>query len=158
MEHDLNPSRVRLLKSAAYAASDSFPDPFSWYSQRTGQILVKTKTKQNAVLAVVGRVLENRLDCSAKGNFGKRDNENFAKAKYQFLLGKADNTIFAPDFDTALLKFQQLQSTIATWPDRQNFIVDDCQKTVLRFTRQIFEERRPAVKGTIIILFTNTLC
>ena len=79
--------------------SDNFPAPFLWYSQRTGQILVKTKSKQNAVLAVIGRVLENCLDCSAWGNFGKREWEKLVKAKYHLLLGKPDNMDFAMDFD-----------------------------------------------------------
>lgn len=148
MQTDLNTCREKLLKSTVYAASPIFADTFSWHSQRTGQVLVKTKNKQNAVLAVVGRVLENRCDCSAKGNFDNRTWEKLAKAKYQFLLGKPQNTVFAGDFDTALKKLNGLQNTIATWPERENFIVRDNQETVLRFTRTIFEQRRPTIKGT----------
>lgn len=147
MENDLHCLRDRLLNSSAYAANVNFPDPFSWHSQRTGQILVKKKTKQNAVIAVVGRVLENRLHCSAQGNFGNREGEKLAKAKYHLLLGKPDKTVFATDFETALHKLHGLQNSIATWPERENFIVRDNQQTVLRFTRAIFEERRPAIRG-----------
>ena len=148
MENDLNTCRERLLKSGAYAASPTFADTFSWHSQRTGQILVKKKTKQNAVLAVVGQVLENRFDCSAKGNFGNRDGEKLTKAKYQLLLGKPEKTVFATDFDTAMEKLRGLQDTIATWPEREHFIVRDNQQAVFRFTQTVFEQRRPAIKGT----------
>ena len=147
MEQDLNNCREKLLKLSAYAASENFPNS-SWFSQRTGQILIKTKSKQNAILAVVGRVLENRLDCSACGNFGKRDREQLAKAKYQFLLGKPEKTVFAADFETALHNFCQIQDTIAIWLEQEHFLVRDNQQTVLRFTRSIFKQRRAAIQRT----------
>ena len=41
--------------------------------------------KQNAVISVVARVLNSRLDCTAVGNLGNRSTENLLTVKYQLL-------------------------------------------------------------------------
>jgi hypothetical protein len=153
MELNRSPSRTRLLRSSAYTAGETCRNTFTWHSQRTGDILIKTTTKENAVLAVVGRVLESRLDCSATGNFQNRDWETLAKAKYHLLLGKPDDTVFADDFNIALENLANFQTLIATSNDRENFIVRERQQRALRFTRDIFRERRPAIERLSVFDF-----
>ena len=69
MEHDLLPRQTQLLNSDSYVANTTFRNVFTWYSQKTGNILIEKQSKKNAILAVVGKVLENRMDCEGHGNF-----------------------------------------------------------------------------------------
>lgn len=151
MEDDLTSERTKLLSSEAYAAHRKFRDTFSWYSQRTGgDILIDSTSKQNAVVAVVGCVPESRLDCDARGGFRKRNFEMLAKAKYQLLIQKPTDCEFADDFDVALQNLTHIQSLVESPSHRsENFIIQEHREKKLRFTREVFEERHPAVKGTL---------
>ena len=149
MEHDLTVPRARLLKSKAYTANSNCNSAFSWHTQKNGDILIDKTSNANAVLAVVGEVLENRLDCTPSGNYHEWDRQTLAKSKYHLLLGKPMKTPFADDFDAAIKNLTSFQNAIAVWPDRENLIVFDKRQRALRFTREIFEERHPAVAGTM---------
>lgn len=148
MVHDLLPWRSRLLNSDCYVATPHFPDSFIWYSQKTGHIVIENESKKNVILAVVGKVLENRMDCEGHGTFRNWSFQTLPKAKYQLLLGKPCDTPFKEDFDIALDHISTLQGKIATGTNRQNFIVEDGGETALRFTHDIFEKRQLPVKRT----------
>lgn len=150
MDHDLLPWRSRLLKSDSYVPTPYFPHNFIWYSQKTSHIVIEKQSKKNAVLAVVGKVLENRMDCEGHGNFRNQTFEILPKAKYQLLLGKPTDTPFEEDFDVAINNLSALQDRIATHADRSNLIVEDCDAKALRFTRDIFEKRQPHVRGMYV--------
>ncbi|KAN0130405.1 hypothetical protein V8E53_011806 [Lactarius tabidus] len=149
MEHDLTISRAKLLKLNAYTANNNCHSAVSWHSQKTGNILINSLSSANAVLAVVGEVLENCLDCSASGNYHKYNGQSLSKAKYQLLLGKPTKSPFSDDFNSAIKNLSGIQSAIAVWPDWENLIITDKQQKTLRFTQEIFEERHPAVKGML---------
>ena len=152
MEHDLNPRRTRLLNSNSYVASAGCKKNVVWYSEKAGHVLIESDTKKNAVLAIVGKVEENRLDCDGHGNFRKRifqtGCETLDKAKYQLMLGKPMDTLFADDFDIVVDTVSSLQGNIAEGGTRENFILKECQERFLRFTRGIFEPRNQTEKGT----------
>ena len=151
MEHDLQPRRTRLLKSNSYVASPGCKNSVTWYREKAGNVLIEPNTKTNAVLAVIGEILENRLDCDGHGNFRKRvfqtGIETLDKAKYQLLLGKPNDTPFAADFDVAVDTLSYMQGKIATAADRENLIIRERQEKTLRFTREIFETRTQADYG-----------
>lgn len=149
MDHDLTIPRAKLLKSKAYTANNHCCSAFLWHSQKNGDILIDKLSNANAVLAVVGEVLENRLDCSPSGNYHERKGQTLEKSKFELLLGKPMKTPFADDFDTTIKNLTSFQNLIAVWPDRENLICFDKRQRSLRFTREIFEERRPAVAGTL---------
>lgn len=145
MDHDLHPRRTRLLKSNSYVASTGCKNSIAWYTEKSGNVLIEVDTKRNAVLAIVGKVLEKWLDCDGHGNFRKRvfqtGLETLKKAKYQVLLGRPDDTPFTEDFDIAVETLSSLQGNIAVSPDRENFIIKERRERSLRFTRGIFEPR-----------------
>ena len=86
MELNLTRYHDQLLTENFYAAARTFSASFTWHSQRNGDVLINRKTKQNAIVSVVARVLESRLDCTAMGNLGNRSAENLLTVKYQLLL------------------------------------------------------------------------
>lgn len=152
MEHHLVRYRDQLLNANCYAAADSFCTSFSWHSQRNGNILIDNKTKQNGVVSVVARVLDNRLDCTAVGNLGNRPVSNLPSAKYQILLGKPTDTVFADDFTKVLENLEKLQNIAAPDKKKENLIVTERGIDVVRFTRPVFEQRRPPLPGEFNIL------
>ncbi|KAF8263716.1 hypothetical protein EI94DRAFT_1485913, partial [Lactarius quietus] len=85
-----------------------------WCSDRSGHVLVDSLTSGNAVASIVGRVLDFRLNCGPTGSYLKCGVGSLATAKFQFQLGRPDNTPFAADFDKVLEVFNQLQSATAT--------------------------------------------
>ena len=148
MEHNLVHYREQLLKENCYAAAYSFRHSFSWLSQRTGDILIEDKSKQNAIISVVARVLDNHLDCTAVGNLGNRPPDKLPSVKFQILLGKPTGTVFADDFATVLDNLEQISNDTTPGEKKENLIVTERGVNVLRFTRPVFERRQPPVPGT----------
>lgn len=101
----------------------------AWYKEKSGNVLIEANTKRNAVLAIVGKVLKNHLDCDGHGNFRKwvfqTGLETLKKAKYQVLLGRPNDTPFAEDFDIAVETLSSLQGNIAVSLDHENFIIKE---------------------------------
>ncbi|KAN0141070.1 hypothetical protein V8E53_000826, partial [Lactarius tabidus] len=153
MQHNLSRYRDQLLTVDCHGASKTFTSSVSWLPQRTGNILVDSKTNQNAVISVVGRVLDNRLDCSSLGNHGKRPPAKFPTAKFHLLLGKPTKTIFADDFDITMKNLENIQDNIGSTKNHQNLVVCERGDHALRFTRSVFETRQPPIPGTSLTNF-----
>ena len=149
MEHNLVQYREQLLREDCYAAAHNFRHSFSWLSQRTGDILIEDKSKQNAVISVVARVLDNRFDCTAAGNLGNRPLDKLPSVKFQLLLGKPTDTVFADDFNKVLDNLNQISNNAAPGEKKENLIVTECGVDVLRFTCPVFEQQRPPVRGSV---------
>ena len=143
MEHNLNPCHTHLLNSNSYVASSGCKNFVAWYMEKVGHVLIEPDTKKNAVLAIVGKVLENCLDCNRHGNFRKQNFQSgcktMDKAKYQVMLGKPDNTPFADNFNIAVDTLATLQDKIAHGPDCKNLIIKEQQVRMLCFMRGIFK-------------------
>ena len=151
MTDELIIRRDNLHKSTSYGGNENFHSASTWQSQKWGHILVDDSTNENAVLAVVGQILENGLQCSASGNFHRRNYETLQKAKYQVMLGKPKKTVFADDFDLTIKKLAAFQADIASYPTRENFIVLDGRQKTLRFTHDIFEKRARSDQGAFYL-------
>ncbi|KAN0130933.1 hypothetical protein V8E53_011311 [Lactarius tabidus] len=149
MQHNLSRYRDQLLTVDCHGASKTFTSSVSWLPQRTGNILVDLKTNQNAVISVVGCVLDNRLDCSSLGNHGKRPPAKFPTAKFHLLLGKPTKTIFADDFDIMMKNLENIQDNIGSTKNHQNLVVCERGDHALRFTRSVFETRQPPIPGVV---------
>jgi hypothetical protein len=147
MEHDLSHYRDNLVTVPCYAANNALHSSVSWLAQRTGDILINTESNQNVVISVVGRVLDNRLDCTAIGNLGNRAVDKLPTAKYHLLLAKPTDTIFLDDFHTAIANLEKVEKKIGSTKNFQNLIVNDRDSRVLRFTRPVFETRSPPISG-----------
>lgn len=141
MQHNLEHYRTQLLLARFYAAHPLYIQSTQWRSERSGHVLVDTSTSGHAVASVVGRVLDNHLNCGPSGGYLNCGVGSLVGAKYQFFLRRPDNTPFAADFDKAVQNLEQLQSKTASTSARHNLIVVDGQSCNIRFTRNVFEKR-----------------
>ena len=148
MEHNLPLYRANIVQSASYAACPGFLPALGWRTDKAGHVLVSKSSNENAVVSVIGRVLELRLDCGPTGNFVKGRFGGLQTAKYHCLLEKPDKTPFANDFDKSLSNFERVQSNIASTANKNNFIIVDGQQKHLRFTRYVFEKRERVLEGS----------
>jgi hypothetical protein len=142
MEHDLHGLRATLLQNELYGASPDFVQSVRWGNEKSGHILYEKSEKGNstrtkAVVSVVGRVLEDRLNCGANGNFINKAYGSLHKAKYQVRLAKPTETPFGPDFDTVHGNLKTLQTQRAATQIHKNLIDED----ELRFSENVFEQR-----------------
>ena len=151
MEHNLPLYRANIIQSPSYAACPGFIPALGWRTDKAGHVLVNKSSNENAVVSVIGRVLELRLDCGPTGNFIKGRFGGLQTAKYHCLLEKPDKTPFANDFDNSLSNFERVQSDIASTANKNNFIVVDGQQKHLRFTKYVFEKRERALEGSYSI-------
>jgi hypothetical protein len=125
MQHNLKQYRSQLLLARFYAAHPQYVHETKWCSERSGHVLVDMLTSGHAVTCVVGHVLDYHLNCGPSGGYLNRGVGSLVGAKYQFHLGKPENTPFAADYDKALEIFEQLQLTIASSPACRNLIIID---------------------------------
>lgn len=147
MKHNLQRYHDILLHENGYGAATQFSSSYAWHPLKTGDVLIDTRNKQNAVISVVSRVLENRLDCTPSGNFSDRPFDKLATSKYHLLLGVPEDTVFAADYDIAMQNLESVQQKIAPGKVGQNLIVLERDKKVLRFTRPVFEPHHPQLSG-----------
>jgi hypothetical protein len=113
-----------------------------WANEKSGHVLLEKmekekSTRTKAVVSVVGRVLEDRLNCGPNGNFINKVYGSLRKAKYQLRLAKPTETPFGSDFDTVQDNVRILQAQRAATETHKNFIDDD----ELRFSENVFEQR-----------------
>lgn len=146
-----------LLKSNSYGGNPHFQTAFTWQSQKLGHVLVNKSTNENAVLAVIGQVIEKGLQCSSSGNYHNCENETLEKAKFQLFLGKPVKTIFADDFDMTIKKLASFQTDMALYPCRENFIMPNGRQKTLRFTHNVFEKKTETDNGAIYCLLGITM-
>jgi hypothetical protein len=146
--------RDYLLQNKAYATSADFLRSIGWPWpwQKYGEALVNKSTSENAIITVVGRVLERRLDCGPTGNFKGRYGP-LKKAKYHLLLEKPCGTPFASDFDKIVAVLSKIQGAIASSSNcLDHLIVPDAPLKLLRFTRNIFTKRDCVLEGLCFML------
>ena len=147
MEHDLPLYRSELLLSDSYAAIPGFLPTLRWHPDKFGVVLAR-ETGDIAIVSVVGRVLEKKLDCGPQGNFFHKGRYGgLETAKFRLYLGKPTDTPFEEDFDKTIAGLRKVQDGIASTLKHLNLIEVDGQDTHLRFTRNVFEERECILIG-----------
>ncbi|KAH9012439.1 hypothetical protein EDB85DRAFT_2159061 [Lactarius pseudohatsudake] len=124
MEHDLNAYRSGLLQSKLYVGSPGFLPAVCWEQGKNGNVLSDKASKTDAVMSIVGRALESRLNCEPHGNFNR---------KYGSLEGAK--------FQLQLVKTCRHTGQAASTQDRRNFIVTEAGNKNFRFGEHIFEKR-----------------
>lgn len=154
MEHNLPQNRSQLLRSDSYAAIPGFLSTLRWHPDRTGHVLAR-KTGDIAIVSVVGRVLEKKLDCGPQGNFFHKGRYGGLEktTKFRLYLGKPTDTPFAEDFDKTIAGLRKVQDEIAFTQEHPNLIEVDGQETHLRFTRNVFEQRECMLIGMCSYFF-----
>ncbi|KAF8258946.1 hypothetical protein EI94DRAFT_1690985 [Lactarius quietus] len=104
-------------------------------------ILVEKSSKNNALLSIVGHVVEQHLDCGPTGNYITGEFRSLEKAKYQLQLTKLMGTPFVKDYDIALNTSKNMQGQVAATGDRRNFIIADSKNENFRFTKDVFKKK-----------------
>ncbi|KAF8262734.1 hypothetical protein EI94DRAFT_1704548 [Lactarius quietus] len=145
MSHDLTAYQARLAQSQYYVANSSFLHAVTWIYSRTGRILVEKASKNNAVVCVVGHVVEQRLDCGPTGNYITGEFGSLQKAKYRLQITKPTGTPFTKDYDVALTALKVLQNQATSTGDRRNLIVVDSKNENIHSTKDVFEKRVHAI-------------
>ncbi|KAF8260873.1 hypothetical protein EI94DRAFT_1811118 [Lactarius quietus] len=110
MAHKLATCQANLAQLQYYTANNSFLHAVTQCYSHTGHILVEKATKNNALVNMVGTVVEQCLDCGPTGNFITGEFGSLQKVKYQLQLTKPFGTPFMKDYDTALNALKILQN------------------------------------------------
>jgi hypothetical protein len=141
MVHNLESYRSDLLLTESYAASAGFLAGLGWQVENSGRVVVNKEGNADAVMIVVGEVIDHRLLVGPNGNYSSDAFGDFSTAKFLFHLGKLTKTPFEQDFEKAMQNFDKIQAQVSASTNRVNFIVADVQSRTLRFTRNIFIKR-----------------
>jgi hypothetical protein len=100
-------------------ATDSFVAAGKWAGTKT-HILTVDDGDINATVPlyciVVGTVSNNKAFLGKHGNFSTKFTEDAQKAKLQFTLAHPDDADFGPDFDKAVVAFQEQQRVVSESP------------------------------------------
>ena len=147
MEHDLPAYRSNVLQYPSYCAFPGFLSSLGWRTEKSGDVMVNKTSNENAVMTVIGRISERRLDCGPTGNFVKGKFGGLETAKFHCLLDKPVGTPFADDFDKGVANLEKAQGNIASTRNRNHFILVNGQEKKLRFTRHVFEKRERTLQG-----------
>ena len=92
----------------ADASSPPLLPSIKWHTEKNGHALILKKTGENAVVSLVGRILERRLDCRPIGCFQKGKYGGLEIAKFHLLLGKPIGAPIAEDFDETIALFKTI--------------------------------------------------
>src|SRR5258708_1913912 len=85
-----------------YVAAATFLSNVGWGQEGSSNMLKNKVDKEDAVLIVVGKVVDNRLFCRPQGNWATNNQYGSLKAaKFTFTLGRPDEEVFANNFDNA---------------------------------------------------------
>ncbi|KAH9033408.1 hypothetical protein EDB85DRAFT_1832833, partial [Lactarius pseudohatsudake] len=132
--------RSGLLQSKLYVGSPGFLPAVCWEQGKNGNVVSDKIGKTDAVMSIVGRVLESRLNCEPHGNFNPKYGP-LEGAKFQLQLVKPAGTPFEKDFEKAFDVLTKVQGQAASTQDRRNFIVTEAGNKNFRFGERVFEKR-----------------
>ncbi|KAH9025251.1 hypothetical protein EDB84DRAFT_1243267, partial [Lactarius hengduanensis] len=132
--------RSGLLQSKLYVGSPGFLPAVCWEQGKNGNVLSDKASKTDAVMSIVGRALESRLNCEPHGNFNRKYG-SLEGAKFQLQLVKPVGTPFEKDFEKAFDVLTKVQGQAASTQDRRNFIVTEAGNKNFRFGEHVFEKR-----------------
>jgi hypothetical protein len=106
-------------------------------------MLKNKRDGEDAVVIVIGKVVQDRIYCGPVGNWSTDNRWGSLKtSKYTFSIGKPDDEQFGQDFETAFRMLGKLQSNIAVTRNREHLLLGEGEKIHnIRFTANVFEER-----------------
>ena len=134
-----------LLSLPQYAASEVFPECGRWTGNRNHVLSVAAKntseTSEPLYCIVVGTVSDNKVFLAKHGSFSPRFSEDAQKAKIQFTLTRPNDPIFGPDFDKAVLAFQDYQTAISDSTQHLYFVLKE-EHNALRMNFPLFEPKK----------------
>jgi len=128
---------------ANYVAAATFLSKVGWKQDGYAHMVKEKTTNEDAVLILVGKVLDDRLFCGPSGNWSPNNTfGGLRTAKYNFTLGLPDEDAFTSDFTSAFKTLGTLQNNIASTPHRLHFLLGEGEQfSTLRFATPVFEKR-----------------
>lgn len=132
--------RNHLQTLGNYVATATFIAHLGWKQLGSGHNLVDKGDREEKICIVMGKVLDYRLNCSTIGNY-RKEYPPLSKAKFQFTLGRPDESALTKDFDEGVKNLAKAQGTIASTQDRRNMLVKEGTDNNIRFTAPIFLKR-----------------
>lgn len=99
--------------------------------------------KSDAVLIVVGKVVNDRLFCGPAGNWTTKNSYGSLKtAKYQFTIGPPNEEVFATDFEAAFKNLGRIQAAVALSQKREHLLIGENDRFHnIRFSTNVFQPR-----------------
>jgi hypothetical protein len=126
-----------------YVAAAAFLSNVGWAQDGFAHMLKNKDNRDDAVVIVVGKVIDDRLFCGPTGNWATGNQYGSLEgAKYTFVLGQPEEEVFASDFDIAFKALGKIQSSVASMSHRMHFLIGEGEKfNSLRFSTNVFEKR-----------------
>jgi hypothetical protein len=141
MVHDFVSYHSNLLLLPSYIACPGSLTGISWQCENTGHVVINKTTNSNMVILIVRRVVNLHLFASLNGNYSADTFGGFLKAKYHFLLGKPEKTLFEQDHTLVMERLEKIQSQIVNMPQCLNFLVTDGPNKNVHFMQNVFTAR-----------------
>jgi len=154
--------KAELLLLPQYAVSDAFLDIGKWTGTRNHILSVAGDDTLDAAeplyCIVVGTISDNKAYLGKHGSFSPKFTEDAQKAKIQFTLTRPNDLDFGPDFDKAVVAFQERQRVVSETPLQLYFLLKE-ENNAMRMNFALFEPkvRYPALHQTLIIKFSSIL-
>lgn len=136
--------RAELLLLPQYAASDVFLHAGNWTGSRNHVLSVASDNLLDATeplyCIVVGTISDNKAYLGKHGSFSPKFTEDAQKAKIQFTLTRPNDPDFGPDFDKAVVAFQEHQRVVSETPLQLYFLLKE-EKNAMRMNFALFESK-----------------
>lgn len=135
--------RAELLLLPQYTASDVFLSTGKWTGTKNHILSVDSSDVDATVplyCIVVGTISSNKVFLGKHGNFSTKFTEDAQKAKLQFTVTRPDDVDFGPDFDKAVIAFQEQQSVVSESPQQLFFLLKE-EGNAMRMNFGLFEPR-----------------
>jgi hypothetical protein len=134
--------REKNMQMSAYTPTGSFLSVVAWKRQNAANNLVYKSTGEETVCVAIGIAVDYRLNCGPSGSFNPGFETPLQKSKFQFTLGRPDNTVFANDYDKTVANLRKVQQVIASTVSQKNLIIEENRNEAnLRFSVPMFAEK-----------------
>lgn len=136
--------RAELLLLPQYAASDDFLAAGKWVGFKNHILSLNGDeggdTTQPLYCIVVGIISAEKAHLGKHGNFSPKYNENAQKAKIQFTIVRPSDPVFGPDFDKAVIAFEEHQRGVSETPYHRFFLLKE-EGNGMRMNFALFEPK-----------------
>jgi len=112
-----------------YAASDAFLNTGNWTGSRNHVLSVAGDDLLDAAkplyCIVIGTISDNKVYLGKHSSFSLKFAKDTQKVKIQFTLTRPNDPDFGPDFDKAVVAFQERQRVISETPLQLYFLLKE---------------------------------
>ena len=136
--------RAELVLLPQYAASDDFLAAGKWAGEKNYVLSLNTdedgNTTEPLLCIVVGVISAEKAYLGKHGNFNTTFNEDASKAKIQFTVMRPSDPDFGPDFDKAVIAFEEYQRQASETSRHRYFLLHE-ERTAMHMNFGLFEPK-----------------